>query len=324
MKRKVLCLIAALTMGSAMSAYAVDACNDEMGHVGEKKTVQGAETKSVKGDLGSSGFDYEVWHYKGNSSLTYWDNGTFSVEWNGVDDLVTRVGLKYGNAKTFDKYGDFSADFKFTKSGSAGYSYIGVYGRTENPAVEYYIVDDWFSTPSEEYLGEKVGEFVVDGDTYDIWKSLRNTQPMIQGDKSFLQVVSLRRNARQCGHIDITAHFKKWEEFGVKMGVFDEVKMLVEAGTPTSGSVDFTYFSVNESGVSNPEEKMDIPVAAKPLFESGVSQVFDMQGRYLGMVKLNPGVSLDEVVAAKFKQPGRFLLKQGNSAKIVTVTRPVL
>ena len=42
------------------------------------------------------------------------------------------------------------------------------------------------------------------------------------------------------------------------------------------------------------------------------------------MVQLNPGVSLDEVVAAKFKQPEKFLFKQGNSAKIVAVTRPVL
>ena len=319
MKSKFFCLIAALTMGFAMPAYAVEACNDEMGHVGEKKTVQGKEAEHLRGYIGSTGFDYEVWFAEGSGSMTYWDNGTFSAEWNGTDDFLARVGLKYSEAKTFDKFGDFSADFKFIKSGSANYSNIGVYGRTENPAVEYYIVDDWFSAPSEDFLGEKVGEFVVDGDTYDIWKIRRNTQPTIQGDMSFWQVVSVRRNARQCGHIDITAHFKKWEELGIKLGVMNEVKMLAEAGGKASGKIDFTYFSVNESAASSPEQLSVILETAKPLFKSGITQVFDIQGRYLGTVELKSGVSLDEVVSVKFQQPGKYLLKQNGNSKIVTV-----
>ena len=40
------------------------------------------------------------------------------------------------------------------------------------------------------------------------------------------------------------------EELGVKMGVFDEVKMLVEAGTPTSGSVDlFRWCLICKGGI---------------------------------------------------------------------------
>ena len=311
-------LILAAAMGVAVSAYAADACKDEMGHQGEKKKVQGKEAEYLKGSISDTGYNYEVWYGGGTGSMTYWDNGTFTAEWNGPYDYIARVGLAYSEAKTFDKFGIFSADFKFTKSGTADYSNIGVFGRMELPAVEFYIVDDWFTPPTEDYLGEKVGEFFVDGDTYDVWKIRRNTQPTIKGDVSYWQVVSLRRTPRQCGHIDITAHFKKWEELGIKLGEFNEVMMIVEVGGNAKGSIDFTYFRMNETVSSNPEPPTAIPVA-KRSFKSDDAQIFDMQGRYLGTVALAPGASLDEIVFDKLKQSGKFLLKQGGAVNVVTV-----
>ena len=275
-------LIVASAMGLAMSAYAADACKDEMGHQGEKKKVQGKEAEYLKGSIGDTGYNYEVWYGGGSASMTYWDNGTFTAEWSGPYSFIARVGLAYSEAKTYERFGNFSADFKFTKSGTADYSNIGVFGRMELPAVEFYIVDDWFTPLTEDYLGEKVGEFVVDGDTYDVWKSHRNTQPTIKGDMSYWQVVSLRRNARQCGHIDITAHFKKWEELGIKLGEFNEVMMIAEAGGNATGSIDFTYFSMNESSPSSPEPPTAIPLATKPSFKLGPSPIFNALGRNLG------------------------------------------
>lgn len=323
MKRKMFCLIAALTVGIAMPTYAVDACKDEMGHQGDKRTIQDGGIETVKSDNEGSAFDYEVWLQDGKGSMTYWNNGTFSAEWNGSNDFIVRVGRKYSDAMTYDKYEDFSADFKFVKSGNADYSYIGVYGRTENPAVEYYIVEDWFAKPSEESLGTKVGEYELDGDTYELWRERRNTMPTIRGDMSFWQVVSVRRNARQCGRINVTAHFKKWETLGVKLGELDEMKMLVEAGGGSTGKIDFTYFIINDSAPRNIGGTSALPPSSKNLFESGSFQVFDMQGRYWGMLELKPGSSLKDAVATQFQQFGKFLVKQGNSAKIVTVTRPI-
>jgi Glycosyl hydrolases family 11. len=46
-----------------------------------------------------------------------------------------------------------------------GYNYIGIYGWTVDPLVEYYIVDDWFSNGR---LWSKKGEFTVDGATYEV------------------------------------------------------------------------------------------------------------------------------------------------------------
>ncbi len=315
---KVFSLVSVFTMGLALSAYATDACMDEMGHQGDKRTIQENKIETDKGSAGTPAVDYEVWLQDGKGSLTYWTNGTFAAEWNGSNDFIVRVGLKYDDAKTYDKFGNFSADFKFTKSGNAGYSYIGVYGRMENPAVEYYIADDWFSKPAAENLGTKIDEYELDGDTYELWQERRNTQPTIRGDMSFLQVVSVRKNARQCGHIDITAHFKKWEELGVKLGVLNEMKMLVEAGGESTGKIDFTYFSINETAPSNPEGTTALRIPASSLFKAGVSQVFDVQGRYLGPVELKPGASLKEVVADKIQKPGKYLLKRDGSVRIVS------
>ena len=319
MKNKLIALAATLTIGIAMPAYAVDACNDEMGHQGDKRTIQNSGIETVKSGNDASALDYEVWLQDGNGSMTYWNNGTFSAEWSGSNDFIVRVGRKYSDAMTYDKYEDFSADFKFAKSGSAGYSYIGVYGRTENPAVEYYIVEDWFVKPSEEYLGTKIGEYELDGDTYELWQERRNTKPTIQGDMSFLQVISVRRNARQCGRINITAHFKKWDTLGVRLGKLDEMKMLVEAGGESTGKIDFTYFNINDSSPRSIGGTNALRVPPKRFFKSGYFQVFDMQGRYLGMVELTHGSSLKDAVATQFQQSGKFLVKWGNAAKIVTI-----
>lgn len=236
-----------IAIGMATPAFA-DACSEQGGHSGNGTTTRGQNNSSVTGNIGSSGYHYEIWYQGGNNSMTYYNDGTFSAEWNGSNDFLARVGFKYNSTQTHDQIGYFTADYKFTKSGSAAYSYIGIYGWTQNPLVEYYIVDDWFTKPSTSYLGTKKGEITVDGDTYDIYTYTRVNQPSIEGTSTFPQFFSVRRNARQCGHIDITAHFKKWAEVGLKLGKMYEVKVLAEAGGGATGKIDFTYFKMSNKG----------------------------------------------------------------------------
>ena len=236
-----------IAIGLATPAFA-DACSEAGGHSGSGTTTRGQNNSSVTGNIGNSGYHYEIWYQGGNNSMTYYNDGTFSAEWNGSNDFLARVGFKYNSTQTHDQIGYFTADYKFTKSGNAAYSYIGIYGWTENPLVEYYIVDDWFTKPSTQYLGEKKGEITVDGDTYDIYTFTRVNQPSIKGTSTFPQFFSVRRHPRQCGHIDITAHFKKWAEVGLKLGKMYEVKVLAEAGGGATGKIDFTYFKMSNKG----------------------------------------------------------------------------
>lgn len=342
----------------AVSAYAADACNDEMGHVGEGKKVIGTGSESVKGDVGNSGFQYELWHSEGSGSLTYYDNGTFSAEWSNSQDFIARVGLRYAESKNFDEFGNFSADFKFTKSGSADFSYIGVYGWTDNPRADYFILEDWFSEPNPEYLGEKKGEITVDGDTYDIY-SFKQNKLYVQGDVNYPTFYSVRRIPRQCGHIDITAHFKKWTELGLNLGKMNEVMMVAEAGNG-SATIDFTYFNVTESEPSSPapfsssatpESSFAVPASdalvessssvtqeLKPAAKSselaaGIMQmahissfdrnlvVFDMQGRILGKLTVPAGMALNSAIFAKFGRPGIYMVQSDGVFKVLSVAK---
>lgn len=348
-----------LALGLAVSASAANACNDEMGHVGEGKKVIGTGSESAKGDVGNSGFQYELWHSEGSGSLTYYDNGTFSAEWSNSQDFIARVGLRYAESKNFDEFGNFSADFKFTKSGSADFSYIGVYGWTDNPRADYFILEDWFSEPNPEYLGEKKGEITVDGDTYDIY-SFKQNKLYVQGDVNYPTFYSVRRTPRQCGHIDITAHFKKWTELGLNLGKMNEVMMVAEAGNG-SATIDFTYFNVTESEPSSPapssssavpESSSAVPTsfdaavessssvsqelkpaakssesttAMRPIARIGLSDrslvVFDMQGRVLGKVTVPAGVAVNSAIFAKFGKSGIYMVQSDGVLKVFSVTK---
>ena len=401
-----------IAIGLATPAFA-DACSEQGGHTGNGTTTRGQNNSSVTGNIGNSGYHYEIWYQGGNNSMTYYNDGTFSAEWNGSNDFLARVGFKYNSTQTHDQIGYFTADYKFTKSGNASYSYIGIYGWTQNPLVEYYIVDDWFSKPSPQYLGTKKGEITVDGDTYDIYTYTRVNQPSIEGTSTFPQFFSVRRNARQCGHIDITAHFKKWGEVGLKLGKMYEVKVLAEAGGGATGKIDFTYFKMSNKGspsdsegqtqvtpkssssrrsVSSASVRLSsssrrshrssssvaapvsssrnfwpdripssssvavepapissevsgavssssivgiMPVSSSIAIEAVVDaipemgqiqdgsseyQVFDMQGRLLGVVTKAAGMNLDDAIVAKFGRSGVYMVKDGSKVKIMSVT----
>lgn len=255
---------AALVFGlTATSFAAIDACHDEMGHVGNGHTVSNNQTGSISG----TPWGFEQWSGGGNQSMTYYDNGTFKANWSNNQDYLARVGFRYGdNGPGVDhNTKHYTVDYKYTKTGSAQYGYIGVYGWTVNPQVEYYIVDDWYSKPNENYVGAKFGEITVDGATYTIHAYLRQQEPSKTGTSTFLQIFSIRQSARQCGHIDISAHFKKWDEIfkgqtaqlkgskgggstTLKFGKVTEVMLMNEAGGNASGSVDYTYFYMSDDG----------------------------------------------------------------------------
>ncbi|MBQ9225124.1 MAG: glycoside hydrolase family 11 protein [Fibrobacter sp.] len=340
--------------GTAVSGT-IDACKDAMGHEGQSKTDNGRNNSSSTGNIGSTGYHYEIWYQGGNNSMTYYDNGTYTAKWSGTNDFLARVGFKYNEDKTYDQVGPIDAYYKWSHQGSAGgYNYIGIYGWTVDPLVEYYIVDDWFNKPGANLLGQRKGEFTVDGDTYEIYQNTRYNAPSIKGDQTFPQYFSVRKSARQCGHIDITAHFKKWESLGMKMGKMYEAKVLVEAGGGT-GSFDVTYFKMTDAKhpLPQPEPESSSNVAKSSSSGSAKSSssrggwnwgrsssstdaipfmtqalatmdgqflVFDMQGRSLGAIDVPAGSTVASAIKAKFKNTGIYLVKQGKTFLRVKVT----
>jgi hypothetical protein len=178
----------------------------------------------------------------------------------GAKDYLCRAGLSFNSDKTHTELGHMKADFKLIKGNLSGidYSYIGIYGWTREPLVEWYIVDNSGSQympgswVAQGASAKNHGDFEIDGATYTVYEGDR-TSYSIDGDNTyFKQYFSVRKTMRDCGTIDITAHFKKWEELGMKMGKMHEAKILGEAGSNSGsnarGEYDFPYAKVYIEG----------------------------------------------------------------------------
>ena len=284
---------ALLSLGLFTSTYAADACSDAMGHSGNANYVSGNQRGAISGTQ----WGFEQWADGGNNTMKYYGNGTFEASWNNSSDYLARVGFRYGDDGPGVDHNTkhYAVDYKYTKTGQASYGYIGVYGWTTDPQVEYYIVDDWFSQPSEHYIGPNFGEITVDGAKYTIHAFIRYQEPSKSGTSTFVQFFSVRETPRQCGHIDISAHFKKWDEIfkgqnatlptskqdspqgpataqaTLKFGKVTEVMLMTEAGGNATGSVDYTYFNMvdNADGSSTTSSASTNPTSSA----SATSQV---------------------------------------------------
>ena len=285
--RKIFGLGIALTMGLAANAYA-DRCPNAWPAEGENY---------ASGTIDSTNYSYEVWRDGYSAYLECNDDGSYIVYSKDASAIV-RFGPKFDEPKTFDQHGNFAADYKFRTKGvgfGTPYFLVGIQGNTTEPRTEFYIIDYWIikDTADTSTFGTRLGEFTVDGDTYDIWQNTANKEPRVQGDMSFKQYFSIRRTKRDSGRIDITAHFKKWEELDLKLGKITDVMALVE-GSKGKGYISYfqiDYFNITESADSTGETTAISRRANLPLLK-GDARVFDMQGRYLGTSeqKLSPAV----------------------------------
>ena len=85
-------------------------------------------------------------------------------------DFLARIGLQWQRHKAYDALGTVTADFSETKSGGGGgYSYIGIYGWSVNPCIEWYIVDDSYNKlPVNPGSTTNKGTVTIDGGTYNL------------------------------------------------------------------------------------------------------------------------------------------------------------
>lgn len=179
-------------------------------------------------EIGSHcGYTYEYWKDQGTGCLDLTSDG-FSVEWSNINNLLGRKGLRPGSMNQIVTYeANYQPD---------GNSYLCVYGWTQNPLVEYYIVDSWGTWRPPGGEGH-MGTVNSDGGTYDIYRTQRVNQPSIEGTATFYQYWSVRTEKRASGTITVANHFDAWQSQGMNMGSLYEVSMCVE-GYQSNGTAD--------------------------------------------------------------------------------------
>jgi len=197
---------------------------------------------------GSGSLAWNLWMNGSGGSLTTFATPAFSASWGpNSGDYLARLGLEWGSGKAYTAYGTITAQFAYKKTGTGGgYSYIGIYGWSTNPCVEYYIVDDSFNTmPFNAYGATLKGTVSIDGEDYKLFSNTTSGTggSRCSGVSSWSQFWSIRQKGRQCGQISITQHFDAWKNAGMTLGNMVEAKILVEVGGGT-GSVDFPIANV--------------------------------------------------------------------------------
>lgn len=217
-------------------AYAADACPTA------QAPTFGAQVCSNNKTGTAGSFGWSIWSSGNGGCITPSSNtAAFKATWSNSGDFLARMGFQWNETKTFDQYGTVTADYAYTKTGTGGgYSYMGIYGWSNNPLVEFYIVDDWYGSGSAPTAGGALKDtFTVDEGKYKVYTHTQVNQPSIHGNTTFLQIFSIRQTARQCGHITVSDHFKKWKALGLELGKMYEAKLLVEVGGGT-GSIEYT------------------------------------------------------------------------------------
>ncbi|MCL2577115.1 MAG: glycoside hydrolase family 11 protein [Defluviitaleaceae bacterium] len=177
-----------------------------------------------------NGFDYEAWtDHRGADgiSMTIYNDGSFFGEWTRTYNTLFRVGRRFPRNTRIDSLGEVSVSYsapEFRTSGGA--TYLGLYGWTRDPLIEWYIMDSWIDFNVMQIAGtDNVvhhGTVTTNGHVYDIVTNWRINQPSIAGERmsTFLQIFSIRQNSRRnrtsttplSGTIDVSAHFEAWEK----------------------------------------------------------------------------------------------------------------
>jgi hypothetical protein len=202
---------------------------------------------------GTNNLAWEIWSNGGSAgTLTTFSTPAFSATWNNSQNYLGRLGFEWGSrGGKYTTHGTITAQVvsKKTGSGNFGWSYVGMYGWTTNPCIEWYIVDDSFGkmpiNPGN-CTNMKNSPLSIDGGKYTM--CVRSTSgtggDRCGGAGQWNQYYSIRQDNRTCGTISVSKHFEAWEAAGNSMqGNLLEVKILAEVGGG-QGTVDFPVANV--------------------------------------------------------------------------------
>lgn len=247
-----LCVAVAVTMLSSCQA-------DSAGNGGASDAKDGVTlTDSTIGE--QDGYSYELWKDSGETSMTLTGDGTFTCEWQNINNCLFRTGKKFDCTQTYRDIGNIAVEYDVDYQPD-GNSYLCLYGWTREPLVEYYVVESWGSWRPPG--GMPLATIEVDGGTYEVYRTLRVNQPSIDGNTTFEQYWSVRTEKRTSGTVNAATHFAAWEALGMNMGKMYEAALTVE-GYQSAGKAEVRKNELTVGGEIIEPDMPEPPPAQEP------------------------------------------------------------
>ncbi|MCL2180596.1 MAG: glycoside hydrolase family 11 protein, partial [Treponema sp.] len=179
-------------------------------------------------------YNFETWYDTGSIAMSLTNCGGFKCKWNKAGDAIFRTGKHFDELLTHSQIGNIEVDYGISFL-SRGGSYLGVYGWTIDPLVEFYIVENGL-TNSFHYANRKANININEG-SYEVYEFGKKKSPSIIGINDFKQYWSIRTNNRSSGTVNVSEHFNAWEKLGMHLGVIHEISSFVE-GIQSSGAAE--------------------------------------------------------------------------------------
>jgi endo-1,4-beta-xylanase len=191
-------------------------------------------TAKADGQGTDHGFFWSLWHTGGSDSISFPGAGTypgnFQINYSNVGDVVGGKGWNPGSSHSIGyNIGVLSG----------GYNFVGIYGWTTSPLIEYYVCE------KGAVGGTFVNTMSSDGHNYNFYKHQQISQPSIQGTQTFWQYMDNWGGGSTGvnGSVNMGNHINNWRNRGGQgFGSFNYQILALEAYGTKSGSINATVW----------------------------------------------------------------------------------
>ncbi|KAF2246092.1 glycoside hydrolase family 11 protein [Trematosphaeria pertusa] len=171
------------------------------------------------------GYYWSFWQEGGGShNCQNGAGGSYTAKWSGGGGFVCGKGWQPGGSRAVKYSGTYTP---------VGPGYLALYGWTQSPLIEYYIVDNYdVLAPGEPWTFK--GNFTSEEGDYSVYTSQRVNKPSIEGTRTFMQYWSVRSEKRTGGTITTGTHFSQWQKLGMNLGRHSYMILATEGFTNSS------------------------------------------------------------------------------------------
>lgn len=198
---------------------------------GERQTGYVQDNGQPESTGTNNGYFWSLYREGGSASITFGSGGNFAISYSNVTDVVGGKGWNPGSARNIGYN---------VGALSGSYNFVGIYGWTTNPLIEYYVAEMGSVTG-----GTYINNVSSDGHSYSFYKQQRVNAPSIIGTATFWQYKDTWGGSSTGSNrsVNMTNHINNWRSRGGQgFGSYNYQILALEAWGNKSGYINATVW----------------------------------------------------------------------------------